>query len=93
MPGAGNLRARTAVLSREEQRGVEQARVANARLSLFDARVLGVIVAGKATPRWVADASNAQRVSLATLMRLGYVEANEGGVKPSDALRHSLGLD
>ena len=92
--GRWYLRSRVAVLSREEQRGVEQARVAKARLSLYDAQVLATVVAGYATARWVADASNAQRVSLATLLRLAYAEPDrDGGLSVTESVRYSLGLD
>jgi len=91
--GRWRLRSRVAVLGRDEQRGIEQARVANARLSLYDAQVLAQVVVGDVTARWVADASNAQRVSLATLMRLGYAEPSGAGLKPTQAVRYSLGVE
>lgn len=91
--GRWRLGSRVAVLSREEQGRIEQARVATARLSIYDAQVLAEVVAGKVTARWVADATNAQQVSLATLVRLGYAESDGAGFKPARSVGYSLGVE
>jgi hypothetical protein len=91
--GKWYLRPRTAVLSRPEQERIEGSRVARDRLSLYDAEVLADVVDGEADGRWVTDASNARKVALAHLLRLGYIEPDGAGFAATAGVRFSLGLD
>jgi transcriptional regulator with XRE-family HTH domain len=91
--GKWYLRPRVPVLSRPEQQRIEGSRVARDRLSRYDAEVLAAVVGGAADGRWVVDASNARKVALAHLLRLGYIEPAEAGLAATAGVRFSLGLD
>ena len=61
-------------------------------MSRYDAQVLADVVAGRVTARWVVEASEAQKISLATLLRLRYVEPDGPDYAPSAEVSFSLGL-
>ena len=69
---------------------VERTTVAHERLSVYDARVLRELVAGRIDSAWERGASEAQRVSLARLLRLGWAQKQAGRHEPTRAVRFSL---
>jgi hypothetical protein len=70
---------------------LERAVVSDATLSVATARVLRQALAGRIDARWIANASNAQGVALAHLMRLGWVKQEGEHVVLADEV--SFGLE
>jgi transcriptional regulator with XRE-family HTH domain len=67
------LRPATGILSDEEVQRLERAVVSHATLSVATARALHDVLRARVDARWVARATENQRVALASLIRLGWV--------------------
>ncbi|MFN8132086.1 MAG: hypothetical protein U0R70_11120 [Solirubrobacteraceae bacterium] len=79
-------------LTAEERQALDRRRVATNRLTQAEARTLYALIRGRITARWLADTTPTKHTTAYRMLRLGYAEQADGGLRPSEAVEMSLGL-
>lgn len=79
-------------LSAIELQRLEHRRVATNRMTKSEARTLAAVIRGEVTARWLADSTPERHTTSHRLLRLGYAEQHDGGLRATHDVLRGLGM-
>jgi hypothetical protein len=86
------LAAARGLLSADQIERLERASTARDQLSVSQARVLLAVCRKQVDGKWLRDSSEDEKLGLARLQRLGWIEPERGGFRLAEDTAANLGI-